>query len=78
MAVRLVVRQRHYSSISFMPEILKGVLPHLDLSTGPILGSDGLMMHGNEQSGGDRMATMMFMRPCEDFAFRIDIAVRRP
>ena len=54
MAVRLVVRQRHYSSISFMPEILKGVLPHLDLASKPILGSDGMMMHGNEQSGGDR------------------------
>ena len=77
MAVRLVVRQRHYSSISLMPEILKGVLPNLDLASKPILGSDGLVMHGGEQVDGDRMDTMIFLRSCENGYFTIDIAVKR-
>jgi hypothetical protein len=78
MAVRLVVRRRHYSGISFMPEILKGVLPHLDLASEPILSSDGLVMHGNERAEGDRMATMMLMRPCENEFFTVDVAVKKP
>merc|ERR1719174_885899 len=82
MAVRLEVRQPHYSSISLMPEILKNVLPHLDLTADPILRSDGLMIHSN-QSQVDRensgpMTSMIYMRPCDDGAFRIDIGAKRP
>ena len=82
MAVRLEVCIRHYSSICLMPEILKGVLPHLDLTTEPILGSDGVMMHAKksqlDSENHGSMATMMLMRACEDGFFRVDIGVRRP
>ena len=82
MAVRLEVGIHHYSSISLMPEILKGVLPHLDLTSEPILGSDGLMMHAKksqlDSENHGSMATMMLMRTCEDHVFRVDIGVRKP
>ena len=64
-----------------MPEILKCVLPKLDLSTEPILRSDGLMIHDNEiqsdRKNSGSMTTMIYLRPCEDGACRLDIAVRR-
>ena len=82
MAVRLEIGKCHYSGISLMPDILKGVLPHLDLAAEPILASDGLSMHskvnGLDGDDTDSMATMMYMRCCQDGRFRVDVAVRRP
>ena len=81
MAVRLEIGKCHYSGISLMPDILQGVLPHLDLGAEPVLASDGLIMHSkvNRLDGdkSDSMATMMYMRCCEDGRFRVDVAVRR-
>ena len=79
MGVRIDIAQPHYTSIALMPEILRALLPHTALAAKPNLRSDGLMLQANEAGGGGGLMTMMlFMRPCADKVFRVDLAVRQP